>query len=229
MSDPATNMTDEWIKAALAKNPCVKLENGNIRTCPVRLSFVHVFKPGKAIEEGKEPKYGVSVLFPVGADISVLQAEARAVAQGKWPKAGTPEGPKLKGPFLKQDDDAERYIGYRPGGVLIRALSNQRIAVVDQNLAPIVDEARVYPGVWAIVTLRAFAYDMGVNKGVSFGLQSVMIIADDQNIGGTGQDNPSTDFASVQVDANLNPSALFGAEGGTAGGQDSGAASSLFE
>jgi ssDNA-binding protein len=211
--DPATNMTDEWIKAALAKNPCVKLDNGNIRTCPVRLSFPHIFSPSKPVPPNTEGKHGSSLLLPLGADISVLTAEATACARAKWGD----KMPKLRSPFLKQDDDAERYPGYVPGAVLIRATSNQKLPCVDQNLAPIVDEARVYPGVWAIVTLRAFAYDMGVNKGVSFGLQSVMIIADDQNIGGTGQANPSTDFAGVKIDANLNPAAAFGAEGSTAG------------
>ncbi len=210
--DPATNMTEEWISSALKNNPCVKLSNGDIRTCPVRLSFPWLFKMSKPIPPNTEGKFGASLLFPLGASIAALQAEAVETAKAKWGD----KMPKLRSPFLSQDDDAERYVGYTPGAVLIRASSNQKVPVVDQNLAPIVEEERVYPGVWAIVTVRAFAYDKGVNKGVSFGLQAVMIIADDQNIGGTGAANPQQAFAGVKVDANLNPSALFGAEEKTA-------------
>jgi Protein of unknown function (DUF2815) len=220
MSDPATNMTDEWIKAALAKNPCVKLSNGNIRTCPVRLSFPWLFKQSKPIPPNTEGKFGATLLFPLGADLSVLKQEAGQCAIDKWGA----KMPKLRSPFLEQDEYVDRYPGYVEGGVMIRATANQKIPTVDQNLSPIVEEEKVYPGVWAIVTVRAFAYDQAVNKGVSFGLQSVMIIADDQNIGGTGSANPQKDFEGVKVDANLNPSALFGAEGPTAGGGETTAA-----
>ena len=215
--NPATNMTDDWIKRALAQNPCAPVTKdgvatGDYRTCPVRLSFPWLFKASKPIPPNTEGKFGASLLFWPGADLTVLKLAAAETAKAKWPKAGTPEGPKLKTPFLTQDEDCERYIGYQPGGVLIRGTASKAMPVVDQNLAPIVEEAKVYPGVWAICTLRPFAYAKGVNNGVSFGLQAVMIIADDQNIGGTGSADPNTAFAGVKIEANLNPSALFGAD-----------------
>lgn len=193
-----TNMTREWIERQWARNPCAKLSNGDVRTGPVRLSFPHLFKPGKPIPPNTEGKHGSSLLFPVGADVSVLVKEAGDCAKAKW-GANMPRG--LKSPLLKQDDDADRYGGFEEGGILVRATANQKVQVVDRNLAPVVDEALVYPGVWAIVTLRAFAYDKGVNKGVSFGLQNVMLIADDTNLGGTAAANPRDAFAGVQVEA----------------------------
>jgi len=192
-----TNMTREWVERQWAKNPCVKLQNGDVRTGPVRLSFPHLFKPGKPIPPNTEGKHGASLLIPPKVDISVLRTEAADCAKAKWPTL--PRG--LKSPFLSQYQDADRYAGYQEGGILIRATSNQAVMVVDRNLAPVVDEAKVYPGAWAIVTLRAFAYDKGVNKGVSFGLQNVMIIADDTNIGGTAAANPREAFAGVSVEA----------------------------
>ena len=38
-----TNMTPDWVANAIKKNPCVLLDSGNIRTCPVRLSFPHLY------------------------------------------------------------------------------------------------------------------------------------------------------------------------------------------
>ena len=76
---------------------------------------------------------------------------------------------------------------------MIRAGANQAVPCVDARLAPIVDPNKVYPGVWAICTIRSFAYDKGVNRGVSFGLQAVMIVADDTNIGGTASANPGAE------------------------------------
>ena len=35
-----TEMKDDWIARVLADNPCKLLDNGNVRTCPVRLAFV---------------------------------------------------------------------------------------------------------------------------------------------------------------------------------------------
>ena len=50
---------------------------------------------------------------------------------------------------------------------------------------------------------------MGVNKGAAFGLQSVMLIADDKNLGG-GAEDLSKAFAGVKIDAgDVDVSSLF--------------------
>ena len=205
-----TNMTAEWIKRAWEKNPCAKLSNGDVRTGPVRLSFPQLFKPGKdrIINGVTVPgKYGAVLLFPSGADLSVLRAEATKVALGKWPTAGQPGGPKLFNPIRDQDIDgkgqpgeADRYAGYVKGNMRIGANANQRVQVVDRNLAPVVDETKAYPGVWAIVTLGCFTFEQQGNKGPTFGLQNVMLVADDTNIGGTAAANPREAFAGVSIE-----------------------------
>lgn len=215
-----TNMTDEWIKAQWAKNPCVKLPNGDIRTGPVRLSFPNILKPGKPNPQNPDRiNYGAVLLFPAGVDISVLINERNEVAKAKWADVGTPKGPKLFNPIRDQDLDgkgqpgeADRYAGYEKGAMRIAANANQKVPCVDQRLAPIVDEARVYPGVWAIVTLRCYTFEQQGNKGPTFGLQAVMIVADDTNIGGTGSANPQEAFAGVAIDpGDINADAAFGA------------------
>jgi hypothetical protein len=201
-------MTDEWIADVLKRNPCVKLDNGNVRTCPARISFPNVFKRGKPMEEGQTGKYGVTLLFPPHADLSVLRAEATAVAFAKWP--GLQDGSlklSLHSPFRDQAEKSQ-FDGYTPGSIFLTANADRQPPCVDTRLAPIVEEARVYPGVWAITTLRCFDFDKKVKKGVSFGLQSIMIIADDNQLGGGGSD-PVSDYAGINIDQGVSPASLF--------------------
>lgn len=211
MTESATNMSPEWVAQVLKANPCVLLESGNIRSCPVRLSFPYLFKPQEAMEPGKDPKYAVTLLFPSLADLSVLKAEAGRTAREKWPNAGQPGGPTLHSPFRDQTEKT-KFEGYEAGAIFITATANRKPPVVDTRLVPVVDTSKAYPGVWGLVTLRPFAFENKLKKGVSFGLQSVMIFADDKELGGGGSD-PNKDFAgvagAVDVSNEVDPASLF--------------------
>lgn len=216
-----SNMTDEWIKAQWARNPCKMLDNGDIRTGPVRLSYPYLLKPSKPTKDKPEGGYGAVLLFPPGVDLSVLKAEMQRVAKETWPTAGTPGGPKMFNPIRDQDLDgdgdpgvSERKAGYEKGAMRIGANSNQKVVCVDARMSPIVDEARIYPGVWAICTLRCYPFgkdSKAKKRGPTFGLQAVMIVADDDSIGGAGAANPNEAFAGVSIDpGDINADAAFG-------------------
>lgn len=207
-----TRMTDDWIKKAVESNPIVLLESGNYRTCPVRLSFPNLFQRSKPIPPATEGSYGANLIFPVGVDRKILEAAVVQVLKDKCPDALSDDPKKrvkVKNPF-KDQGEMLKYDGYTEGGFFISATSRQnKPAVVDTSGAVITDESKVYPGVWAVCTIRPFWYDKGVNKGVSFGLQSVMIVADDGNLGGGGEDL-SKAFAGVNINAgDVNTDALF--------------------
>lgn len=219
-----SNMKREWIERAWKDNPCVKLSNGNVRTGPVRLGFANLLERPKPGSDGKERAYGTVLLFPDGVDLSVLKNEAKAILQENAPASLTNKAifDKLNNPFKDQggfvDKEGNIYDGFVPGRIAISANSSKsQPPVVDQKMAPIIDRRHVYSGCWAIVTLAPRWFDVGTNKGPTFYLQSVMVVADDENIGGAGAANPNADFAGVKVDAALNPAAAFGAEGATAG------------
>lgn len=204
----ASKMTDDWVRDVLARNPCLKLDNGNVRTCPFRASFPNIFEKGKPIAPNPEGKYGTTLLFPAIADLSVLRAEATAVAFAKWP--GLKDGSlkmSLHTPFRDQAEK-QQFEGYSPGSIFMTATSERQPPCVDTRLAPVVDRNKVYPGVWAIATLRCYDFDKGVKKGVTFGLQSIMIIADDTQLGGGGSD-PTQDYAGINIDQTVNPASLF--------------------
>lgn len=194
--------------------PCKELATGNLRTCPVRLSYPNLFKPGKVLEAGQEPKYSAALLFPLGADVKLLREAAQHVAVEAFGSKAS--AMRLHMPFRDQaekaggDDDGKS--GYVPGAVFFNCSSKQRPGIIGPDGAPISDESRVYPGVWALVTVRPFAFNHGVKKGVSFGLQNVQIIADDDRIGG-GRPRAEAEFE--PLDASLSAFDDAGAAAGT--------------
>lgn len=207
-----TDMTDEWIATAMKNNPCTLLPSGNIRTCPVRLSFPNIFHMSQPKKAGIQPSYGANLIFPVGADLKVLQDAIVDVLRAKCPDALSTDPKKkvkVKLPILNQSEML-KYEGYSDaeGAKYIIATSKKnKPACVDLRAQPITDESRVHPGVWAIATIRPFWYDVDVNKGVSFGLQSVMIVADDRSVGGGGFS--ASDYEGVNIDSSVNVSNVF--------------------
>ena len=66
---------------------------------------------------------------------------------------------------------------------------------MDARGNPIVDPAKVYPGVWAVCSINAYTFK-DKKSGVSFGLQSVMLIGDDTKLGG-GAPDPAKTYGGV--------------------------------
>jgi len=199
-----TNMTDEWIKKACERNPIRVLDSGNILLCPTRGSFLNLFERSRPIPPATEGSYGGNLIFPTCADLSVLEKAVIEALKEKCPDALSSDPKKrvkVKSPF-KDQGDMLKYDGYVEGGKFISATSKKnRPVLVDARQQIVTDETLVYPGVWVVCTVRPFWYDKGVNKGVSFGLQSVMLVADDKNLGGGGGGNIAADFAGVNIDA----------------------------
>lgn len=225
-----SDMDPKWIEEMWQKFPCAKVvdangvENGNYRTGPVRGSFMHVLvrSPIKETAQGKiGGKFDGTALFPPAADLSVLSAGAKELALAHWPDygktdaAGNNIGPNLHSPFNQQSQKLNQP-GYTAGGVYITSVADQRAPyAVNGQGAPIIDNNEIYSGAWYFFIIRPFKFDVGMKKGVSFGLQGVMKIADDARLGGGGGGgNPGADFAGVSIDtsaqaAAVNPANLF--------------------
>lgn len=223
-----SSIGDDWIKRACDMNPSQPVldpttgqPTGNILTGPVRLAFCDLFKPGKPMNQGEEGKYGTQILFPPYTDFSHLYNAYYEVAGRVFPDYYDRQSGQYHGIHSPFRDQAEKTKlgGYTPGLVFMTVTSRYKPPVVDLRMNPIVDENRVYPGVWAIISVNA--YDFGKNppqpkRGVNFGLQSVMIIADDDKFGG-GAPDPKAQFGGVNVQPPQGqPGAAFGLPGGGA-------------
>lgn len=215
-----------WIREQMRANPPSVRPNGNVFTGPVRLSFVNLFKPGKPGTDGGEGKFGAALLFPPGTDMKLFAdtwtREARAAFPNNWDPNGNPIG--LHSPFHDQAEKAyaaKPLAGYTPGAIFFNVSSKFKPVVVDASQNLVVEESKAYPGVWAFCALNVYSYK---NKkiGIGFGLQTVMLIADDSKLAGGGG-NPQADFGNVQISAQTNMAAKFDAlpqpaQGGTPAG-----------
>ena len=217
MMDDFSKMSDDWIKNAVERNPILAMGDGTFRTCPVRGSFVYLLGKSKPSKDRPNGVYSTMLLFPKCADLSVLHAEAKLVEYARWPE-NDPTGPrydprkvtKVKSPFL---DGAEilKYDGFHEGQTFIRVTTGsngpggrngeKKIPVVDRKNMVITDPDLVYPGVWMIANINCYAYAGDTSKGVTWGVNMVMIVADDQRLDGAVTADPVRGFAGVNIDA----------------------------
>lgn len=211
-----SKLSDAWLQKVVADNPPrVIPENGNIFTGPVRLSFVELWEPQHPMKDVTKPKvYSAAMLW--------TPLQTQMVWEIIWPVIYNHAAkifpanidPQTRQPFglhfpLHPQEQKPNYTGYTRGALYAPVSSKFKPSIVDASMNPVVDEARLYSGVWAICACNVWDFNQQVKKGVSLGIQSVMIIADDQPLSGGGS-NPTQDFAGARVSANYDPAAAFG-------------------
>jgi hypothetical protein len=187
-----TEGNSKLLSDLMKRFPVSVTKAGNIRTCPVRLCFPKVWEPSR-MEEGSKLLYSASILFPRDADLSVMVSELTDAANKKFGNGwkakcmgkviGNPKGSTITFPF-RDGEEREQFGGYEAGSYFVNVTSESRPGVVDAQTRPITDRDDIYAGVWALVTLRPFAYDAKAKKGVSLGLQNIMKLADAEPLGG---------------------------------------------
>lgn len=185
-------------------------EGKNILSPICRLSYphLHTAKPvGKKGDANAKKKFSVSLLIPPTCDISLLKKAAEEAAVAEW--GSKVREMRIKSPFLKAEE--YKYEGYLPGWVLLRPSAESKPTVVEPKNGALIrivedDPEIVYPGRWATVSLNTFAYDTNGNKGISFGLNNVMLLNHDESLGGRMKaedefEAPEGDFSSAGGDS----------------------------
>lgn len=157
-------------------------------TGKVRLAFPRLFTPQKVNDDG-QPRFSVQILIPKSDKATmkaIREAEKEAIELGRQSKfKGKVSGLHSIIKDGDEDGSAEDY-PEREGMyyMTISADEQFRPGVVDKNLQPIVDQSEVYSGVYARVSMTAFAYNTAGNKGVSFGLNNVQVIGGGESLAG---------------------------------------------
>jgi hypothetical protein len=151
-----------------------------------RLSFPNLFQP-RVGPSGGDPKYSCALVFEEGADLTGLKRAILAAAAEKWgaDKARAMfEAGKLRNPIRT---DWEERPGYPENSSYINCSSKQENppGTVGPWEDPatgkpeiLTDPKEFYPGVYVRADIRAFAYDVSGNKGVSFGLNNIQKVRD---------------------------------------------------
>lgn len=195
----ATSVPIQWVYDEKTGEP-----NGDILTGPVRLAFDNLFVLPQATATSQNPKYGATLLFTPYADLTILNDAYYDVCAQTFPEywdAQEQDYLGLHSPFHDQRDKASKYGGFTPGCTYLNATSKFKPPVVDARMNPIVDQSKVFPGVWAICSINVYGYGKNPpqpKKGVAFGLQNVMIIGEDTKFGG-GAADPTKTFKGINV------------------------------
>jgi hypothetical protein len=197
---------DDWIARTAQAVPIQKVidpetqqPTGDFLTGPVRLMFPTLFHLPQPTEKSPNPKYGATLLFTPYADFTLFYEEYYTIAGREFPdayNASTGQYYGLHSPFRDQGEKA-KFNGFTPGCTFVNASTQFKPPIVDAQSNPVLDESRAYPGVWAVCAVNMYAFKDPRKKGISFGLQSVMLIGDDQQAGGGGAD-PNTMFGGVK-------------------------------
>ena len=174
----------------------------NLITPDFRAAFISVFRATSmknADGTTNKPKYSLRAAFPPTAKLDALKKEAQAAAQEKW---GDKIPKTLRSPFRLNEELENPIIGIGDDWVIMSFSANEdrRPGIVDAKLQDIIDDADVYSGAWYRAQVRAFAYENAGNKGVSFGLQNVQKLRDDDPLG-NGRIPASKAFEPVDVPA----------------------------
>lgn len=197
---------DAWIQQTAQAVPVQRVMDaetgqptGDLLTGPVRLAFETLFTLPDPSAQVENPKFGAALLFTPLADFSIFYEEYYRVCAEEFRDhydAASGQYFGLHSPFRDQGEKA-KFGGFTPGCVFMTCSSKYKPPVVDARGNPIVDEAKVYPGVWAICAVSPYAFKDPRKKGVGFGLQSVMLIGDDTKFGG-GAPDPNKTFAAAK-------------------------------
>lgn len=166
---------------------------------PCRLSYTHLFNKYSPDGDPASGKFMTNVLIPkneketVKAIQQAIEAGKKAAILSKW---GGKEPKKLDLPLRDGDTDKEDDV--YADHYFINAKCNTRPGIVDKNKAPIVDEEEMYSGVWAIVSVTFYGYDVSGNRGVACGLNNVMKFKDGERLG--GKTSAENDFADIDME-----------------------------
>lgn len=180
--------------------PIIKNEGKTVVFGPCRLSYTHLFSKYAPDGDSDNGKYMTNVLIPkeeketVKALNSAIEAAKKAGTVSKWDGK---EPKKLDLPLRDGDTDKEDDEVYA-GHYFVNAKCTTRPGVVDKQRSPIMDEDDVYSGMWAIVSVTFFPYNVSGNKGVACGLNNVMKTKDDARLG--GRTSAESDFSEIDME-----------------------------
>jgi hypothetical protein len=170
-----------------------------------RLSFPSLWKPTVFVDpntgNASAPKYECTLLFPPSADLSVLrkacEEKLKEAFNGKVSLKNLAEN---RQPFhdCGRKSDLE---GYEDGWTYVKFSSKKPVRVVRkfegqfEDLTE--DDGKIYAGCWCRVETSSYAYDY-LGKGVSLGLNSVLLVKQDTAFGSSGGGNPESAFADAE-------------------------------
>jgi hypothetical protein len=163
-----------------------RLSETGLITGVVRLAFQSLMEPRVTKNDDGtlgEPKYpAVLLIDPNDTELLTMMKDCMKNAAVKYFGEGkVPTG--MRNPLRDGAEKAQEWPFYA-GHLFINTSTKNKPGLVNQANKPITDPDEIYSGCWVRVELNAFAYAQKGNKGVSFGLNNVQKLGDDERFGG---------------------------------------------
>lgn len=164
-------------------------------TPPGILAFAHIFTP-RARSKGKEADYNANLIFEAKGQqhpyFKALVSACEAAVEAKFgdskvyqrdPKAFI-EKIKAADLWPIKDGSDKEYQGFGPGTVFINPWSKDKPEVLrpvpgTKEFIEVTDPAEVFAGQIVKFNVNAFAWENSGKIGVSFGLNSVLLLKED--------------------------------------------------
>lgn len=167
-----------------------------IITPEFRGSYVNVVRP-RAIEEGKEPEYSITVVLPKNHPqwkqfLARIEADVSKVLKAKFGQDTLPHSKLKHWPI--QDGDASDNPDWA-GHWTMRLKNKSKPGALDKNTKqPLLFEEQLYSGAWYIASMNVYAWEHKTGgRGVSFGLNNLLKTKDDEQF--TSRSKAEDDFA----------------------------------
>lgn len=173
-----------------------------ITTGKVRFSYANVFK-AKAIQDGQEPKFSVSLIIPKTDKNTIAKIEAAvkaAIEEGKEKLAVKGVMPKkIKSPLRDGDEERPDDAAYA-NSFFINVNSKQKPQVVDADRNEIVDQLDFYSGCFGRASVNFYAFNVNGNKGIAAGLGNLQKLEEGEPLSGgrSADEDFSDDFENDQ-------------------------------
>lgn len=182
--------------------------SGYIQTPVFRLRFGHINQP-------KQGKYQISMLFKPGEDLSKLQAIWAEAIEKEY---GSKKPKNLFNPI--KDQDGNDYAGFVAGSKWASASRRESEGppgIINlRTREPIVEPLEIYDGAWFIATINAGTWKAMdpdtktiTNQGASFFFRSLAKVRDDEPLAGGGKVDAAKDFAEIELPPEASADAMF--------------------
>ena len=175
-----------------------KPERERFKTPRARLSFPSLFEK-RQNDLGGEPRYEAQLIFDEAAmkdpRFQKMKEGAARCASEKW---GSKRPANMRSPF--RDGSEKEFDGYGPGTSYITASSHSKPPALREDREEATKED-LYPGCYVVAFVSPYAYDKKGNRGVAFGLDSIMKVADGEPLSGGGMTVQSAKDAFADEDA----------------------------
>lgn len=152
---------------------------------PIRFSYANVWV-ARAMNDGDDPKYGISLLIDKDDDPMVKKIKAAikaAVAEGKSSKWGGKIPRNYKYPLRDGDEerpDDENYANM----YFINASSKTKPGIVDEEREDIIDADAFYSGCFGRATVNFYPFKVSGSSGIAAGLENLQKLKDGEPLGG---------------------------------------------